>query len=74
MYSYDWNVLWIFLNHGLCSILSSKDYPVTFKAGQYRIWCGVHRLGDTSAFVNPAGQLLLIAISSGLIANLMASA
>ena len=71
-----------FLNHGLCSILSSKDYPVTFKAGLYRIWCGVHRLGDsgvhtlgdTSAFVNPAGQLLLIAISSGLIANLMASA
>ena len=34
------------------------------KAGLYRIWCGVHRLddsgvqtlGDTSAFVNPAGQ------------------
>ena len=39
------------------------------KAGLYRIWCGVHRLGDcgvhtlgdTSAFVNPAGQLSLIA-------------
>ena len=39
------------------------------KAGTtvYRIWCGVNRLGDsgvnrlgdTSAFVNPAGQLLL---------------
>ena len=37
------------------------------KEGQYRIWCsvnrlgdsGVHTLGDTSAFVNPAGQLLL---------------
>ena len=46
------------------------------KAGLYRIWCGVnrlgdsdvhslghncgvHTLGDTSAFVNPAGQLLL---------------
>ena len=35
------------------------------------IWCGVHKLGDsgvhklcdTSAFVNPAGQLLLIAIN-----------
>ena len=35
--------------------------------GVYRIWCGVNRLGDsgvhtrgdTSAFVNPAGQLLL---------------
>ena len=39
---------------------------LTFKAGLYRIWCGVnilgdsgvHTLGDTSAFVNPAGQLL----------------
>ena len=37
------------------------------KAGLYRIWCGVNRLGDsgahtlgnTSAFVNPVGQLLL---------------
>ena len=37
------------------------------KAGLYRIWCGVNRLGDsgvhtlsdTSAFVNPASQLLL---------------
>ena len=35
---------------------------------------GVHTLGDTSAFVNPAGQLLLIAINSGLIAEWMASA
>ena len=38
-----------------------------FKEAVYRIWCdvnrlgdsGVNRLGDTSAFVNPAGQLLL---------------
>ena len=37
-----------------------------FKEALYRIWCGVNRLGDsgvnrvgdTSAFVNPAGQLL----------------
>ena len=37
-----------------------------FKEGLYRIWCrvnrlgdsGVHTFGDTSAFVNPAGQLL----------------
>ena len=37
------------------------------KEGLYIIWCGVnrlgdsgvHTLGDTSAFVNPAGQLLL---------------
>ena len=37
------------------------------KAGLYRIWCGVcrlgdsgvHTLGDTSGFVNPVGQLLL---------------
>ena len=40
---------------------------VAIKAGLYRIWCGVnrlgdsgvHTLGDTSSFVNPAGQLLL---------------
>ena len=38
-----------------------------FKAGLYIIWCGVSRLGDSgvhtpgdnSAFVIPAGQLLL---------------
>ena len=24
------------------------------KVGLYRIWCGVHRLGDTSAFVKGA--------------------
>ena len=29
------------------------------KEALYRIWCGVNRLGDTSAFVIPAGQLLL---------------
>ena len=37
------------------------------KDALYRIWCGVNRLGDsgvnrlgdTSAFVNPASQLLL---------------
>ena len=48
-------------------------------AGLYKIWCGVHTLsdsgvhtlGDTSAFVNPAGQLLL---PGGLIAEWMASA
>ena len=58
------------------------------KAGLYRMWCGVYRLGDsgvnklgdtgcTSTFVNPAGQLLLIAIiaiNSELIAEWMASA
>ena len=47
---------------------------LTLKAGLYRIWCGVHRLGDTSSFVNPAGQLLIIAINSRLIAEWMASA
>ena len=39
----------------------------SFKEALYRIWCGVYRLGDsgvnrlgdTSAFVNLAGQLLL---------------
>ena len=30
------------------------------KTGLYRIWCGVYTLGNWhSAFVNPAGQLLL---------------
>ena len=46
----------------------------TVKAGLYKTWCGVHRfgdsgvhtLGDTSAFVNPARQLLRIAIYSAL--------
>ena len=41
--------------------------PDSVKDGLYRIWGGVNRLGDsgvntlgdTSAFVNPAGQLLL---------------
>ena len=39
------------------------DTSYNFKDGLYRIWCGVNRLGDsgvntlgdTSAFVNPAG-------------------
>ena len=39
----------------------------SLKEALYRIWCGVNRLGDsgvnrlgdTSAFANPAGQLLL---------------
>ena len=35
---------------------------------------GVHTLGNTSAFVNPAGQQLLIAINSRLIAEWMALA
>ena len=41
--------------------------PLTIKEALHRIWCGVNRLGDsgvnrlcdTSAFVKPAGQLLL---------------
>ena len=52
-----------------CTMLTARhlfDGP-TLKAGLYRICCGVHTLGDsgvhtlgdTSAFVNPAGQLLL---------------
>ena len=46
----------------------------SIEAGLYRIWCGVHTLGDTSAFVNPAGQLLLIVINNGSIAEWMAAA
>ena len=62
---------------------SSDKSLHAFKAGLYRIWCGVHRLGDsgvhtlgcTSDFVNPASQLLLITIiNSGSIAEWMASA
>ena len=59
-----------------------KPADSQLKAGLYRIWCGVHRLGDSgvhtlgdnSAFVNPTIQLLLIAINIGLIAEWMASA
>ena len=48
-------------------ILNEKYKNHHIKAGLYRIWCGLNRLGDsglhtlvdTSAFVNPAGQLLL---------------
>ena len=44
-----------------------QNNVVPIKEGLYSIWCGVnrlgdsglHTLGDTSAFVNPAGQLLL---------------
>ena len=59
--------------HSLGSIFTSVGdalkLPVlrSIKAGLYRIWCGVNRLGDsgvntigdTSAFVNPTAQLLL---------------
>ena len=53
------------------TLLSKNHNPrngnlrLDIKAGIYRIWCGVNRLGDsgvhgdTSAFVNLAGQLLL---------------
>ena len=45
----------------------SIDKVRDIKEGLYRIWCGMNRLGysgvntlgDTSAFVIPAGQLLL---------------
>ena len=73
---------------GVCTPLSPRLltphtilYSPALKPG-YTIWggvhrlgdSGVHRLGDTSALVNPADQLLLIAINSGLIAEMMASA
>ena len=46
---------------------SSSHQLFNIKEGLYRIWCGVnrlgdsgvHTLGDTSAFVNPAAQLSL---------------
>ena len=43
-----------------------------FKAGLYRIGCGVHRLGDSAVHTlgdTSVGQLLLIAINSELIAE-----
>ena len=57
-----------------CWHLECRNVVIIFvryhlKPGLYRIWCGMNRLGDsdsrvytlgdTSAFVNPAGQLLL---------------
>ena len=73
LYDRSWNIIiWIelmrltlFKLNQACAVLPSVLSSV--KAGLYRIWCGVNRLGDsgmntlgdTSAFVNPAGQLLL---------------
>ena len=47
----------------LCSMPLTIIVRLVFKEALYRIWCGVNRLGDsgvnilgdTSAFVNPAG-------------------
>ena len=49
------------------SVVWANLSALQIKDALYRIWCGVNRLGDsgvnrlgdTSAFVNPAGQLLL---------------
>ena len=54
------NVFHVYVN--CCNALE-----LALKGALYRIWCGVNRLsdngvnrlGDTSAFVIPAGQLLL---------------
>ena len=54
-------------------------YLDVLKEALYRIWCGanrlgnsgVHTLGDNSAFVNPAGQLLF---TGGVRPEWMASA
>ena len=48
-------------------VLTCSSVKHSFKEALYRLWCGVHRLsdscvnrlGDTSAFVNPAVQLWL---------------
>ena len=49
-----------------CRITTVKNEVFSVKEALYRIWCGANRLGDgvytlgdKSAFVNPAGQLLL---------------
>ena len=52
------------MGHATSSAIDMKRHSLK---ALYRIWCGVNRLGDsgvnrlgaTSAFVNPAGQLLL---------------
>ena len=48
-----------------CAIRRFTGYLPILKEGLYRIWCGVnrlgdsgvHTLGDTPAFVNPAGRV-----------------
>ena len=50
-----------------CSIEATRFKTIEIKEGLYSIWCGVNRFADTgvhtlvetSAFVSPAGQLLL---------------
>ena len=54
----------------LTDLINYTTCVMEFKAGLYRIWCGVHTPDDTSAFVNLARQL----INCGLIAEWMASA
>ena len=39
--------------------LVNSPSVISFKGALYIIWCGVNRLGDSSTFVIPAGQLLL---------------
>ena len=54
-------------NHRILLLRNQHGMGSLVKAGLYRIWygvnrlgnSGVHTLGDTSAFLNPAGQLLL---------------
>ena len=51
----------------MCIDLGSQIDLISIKEALYRMWygvnrlgdSGVHTLGDNSAFVNPAGQLLL---------------
>ena len=53
--------------HTAVALLGLRPFSWFVKEGLYRIWCGVNTLGDsgvntlgyTSAFVNPASQLLL---------------
>ena len=46
--------------YSFADVLTSPGHPYpVIKAGLYRIWCGVHTLGDRhSAIVNPAVQVL----------------
>ena len=59
--------LYTHLQFTVVAITHTNKVKHVIKEALYRIWCGVNRLGDsvvnrlgdTSAFVNPAGQLLL---------------
>ena len=53
------NIIYHVMRTDTCNKPHTLRDAVTGRNIKYRICCGVNRLGDTSAFDNPAGQLLL---------------